>query len=84
MTNPASQQPAPIPEDLKKEHLEALKGLPDGVNWTDDFVLELIERIARLEAALEVALDAEAILKALVPKPLATPLGTPGREGEKP
>jgi hypothetical protein len=81
----ASQQPAPIPEDLREDYEVALlvaKSVPDGVAAEK---ATLIERIARLEAALRDAQDAEVVLNALFPKPtdpVATPLGTPGSKKE--
>jgi hypothetical protein len=93
MTNPvASQQPAPIPEDLKADYRDAL-------NWYHgNHTRQLIGRVARLEAALT-EVQAYAVhgcgtkqkdvrglqfgkIVDICLGALATPLGTPGSTKE--
>jgi hypothetical protein len=54
MTNPASQQPAPIPTDLQGLYrvVSAYAESGDYAPISPAFAKKLIERIARLEAAL--------------------------------
>jgi hypothetical protein len=59
MTNPlASQQPAPIPDDLREMYYNVSHARPgySPLTWNDE-VKPLIERIARLEAALAALRD---------------------------
>jgi hypothetical protein len=85
VTNPlASQQPAPIPEDLKEEYEYATKHCYCCLNAPRQ--KRYIERIARLEAALTALRDfmwSEGYAdQAAVMRQADASLGTPGR-GEK-
>jgi hypothetical protein len=84
VTNPASQQPAPIPDDLKDDYAK-LHG-----QWQlmtgNGYVAGLIDRIARLEAALRALrtyMWAEGYAdQTAVMRQADAALGTPGK-GEK-
>jgi hypothetical protein len=84
MTNPvASQQPAPIPEDLGQLYAAAQKA--DEIENPDSLlVVALIERIARLEAALTAMRDfmwSEGYAdQTAVMRQADAALGTPGRK----